>query len=60
MGFTCTEIKTEIWIGTSGFIKSRHTLLQQKSYATQKQMLNPCKMVEKQSEAFHTFLWHLV
>ena len=28
------------------------------SYATQKLMLNSCKMVEKQSEAFHTFLWH--
>ena len=27
------------------------------SYATQKLMLNSCKMVEKQSEAFHTFLW---
>ena len=21
-------------------------------------MLDSCKMVEKQSEAFHTFLWH--
>ena len=28
------------------------------SYATQKLMLDPCKMVEKQSEAFHTLLWH--
>ena len=28
------------------------------SYATQKLMLNSCKMVKKQSEAFHTFLWH--
>ena len=28
------------------------------SYATQKLMLNSCKMVEKQSEAFHMFLWH--
>ena len=27
------------------------------SYATQKLMFNSCKMVEKQSEAFHTFLW---
>ena len=27
------------------------------SYATQKLMLYSCKMVEKQSEAFHTFLW---
>ena len=27
------------------------------SYATQKLMLDFCKMVEKQSEAFHTFLW---
>ena len=26
------------------------------SYATQKLMLDSCKMVEKQSEAFHTFL----
>ena len=29
------------------------------SYATQKLMLDSCKMVEKQSEAFHTFLWHV-
>ena len=28
------------------------------SYATQKLMLDSCKMVKKQSEAFHTFLWH--
>ena len=28
------------------------------SYATQKLMLDSCKMVEKQSEAFHTFLCH--
>ena len=28
------------------------------SYATQKLMFNSCKMVEKQSEAFHTFLWY--
>ena len=28
------------------------------SYATQKLMLDSCKMVEKQSEAFHTFLWN--
>ena len=28
------------------------------SYATQKLMLDSCKMVEKQSEAFLTFLWH--
>ena len=28
------------------------------SYDTQKLMPDSCKMVEKQSEAFHTFLWH--
>ena len=28
------------------------------SYATQKLMIDSCKMVEKQSEAFHMFLWH--
>ena len=28
------------------------------SYATQKLMLDSYNMVEKQSEAFHTFLWH--
>ena len=28
------------------------------SYATQKPMLDSCKMLQKQSEAFHTFLWH--
>ena len=27
------------------------------SYATQKLMLNSCKMLQKQSETFHTFLW---
>ena len=29
------------------------------SYATQKLMFDSYNMVEKQSEAFHTFLWHL-
>ena len=28
------------------------------SYATQKLMLDSCKMFQKQSEAFHRFLWH--
>ena len=28
------------------------------SYATQKLMLDSCKMFEKQSEAFYRFLWH--
>ena len=28
------------------------------SYAAQKLMLDSCKMLQKQSEAFHTFLWH--
>ena len=28
------------------------------SYATQKLMLDSCKMLKKQFEAFHTFLWH--
>ena len=28
------------------------------SYATQKLMFDSCKMVDKQSKAFHTFLWH--
>ena len=28
------------------------------SFGTQKLMLHSCKMVEKQSEAFYTFLWH--
>ena len=30
------------------------------SYDTQKLMLDSCKMVEKPSEAFHTFLWHFL
>ena len=30
------------------------------SYATQKLMLDSCKMLQKQSEAFHTFLWHFI
>ena len=28
------------------------------SYATQKLMLDSCKMLQTQSEAFYTFLWH--
>ena len=28
------------------------------SYATQRLMLDSCKMLQKQSEAFYTFLWH--
>ena len=28
------------------------------SYATQKLILHSCKMLQKQSKAFHTFLWH--
>ena len=28
------------------------------SYATQKLMLDSCKMLQKHSETFHTFLWH--
>ena len=28
------------------------------SYTTQKLILDSCKIFEKQSEAFHTFLWH--
>ena len=30
------------------------------SYAAQKLMLDSCKMLQRQSEAFHTFLWHFV
>ena len=29
-------------------------------YSTQKPMLDSCKMVEKLSKAFHTFLWHFL
>ena len=28
------------------------------SYATQKLMLDSCKILQKQYESFHTFLWH--
>ena len=28
------------------------------SYVSQKLRLDSCKIIEKQSEAFHTFLWH--
>ena len=28
------------------------------SYATEKPMFDSCKMLQKQSESFHTFLWH--
>ena len=28
------------------------------SYATQKLMFDSCKVLQKQSEAFHRFLWH--
>ena len=37
---------------------SRTPCLRWFSYATQKLMLNSCKMPQKQSEAFHTFLLH--
>ena len=30
------------------------------SYATEKLMLDLCKMLQKQSKAFHTFLWHFI
>ena len=33
-------------------------ILHRISYATQKLMLDLCKMVEKHSEAFYMFLWH--
>ena len=29
-------------------------------YASQKLMLDSCKILQKQSEAFHTFLWHFL
>ena len=30
------------------------------SYATQNLLFDSCKMLQKQSEAFHTFLWHFL
>ena len=30
------------------------------SYANQKLILDSCKMLQKQSEGFHTFLWHFL
>ena len=36
------------------------SLLSWISYATQKLMIDSCKMVEKQSESFHTFLWNFL
>ena len=43
---------------TPRIIPHRHPCIPWISYATQKLMLDLCKTVENQSEAFHTFLWH--
>ena len=40
------------------FIISQTFCLSWISYATKKLMFDPCKIGKKQSEAFHTFLWH--
>ena len=43
---------------TPHIIPHRHRAFLLISYPAQKLMLDSCKMVEKQSEAFHSFLWH--
>ena len=46
-----------LWLPYSSYT-SHHPCLPWISYATQKLVLDSYKMIEKQSEAFHTFLWH--
>ena len=51
------------WLHYSSHISYHHsqaTCLPWISYATQKLMLDSCKMVEKHSEVIHTFLWHFL
>ena len=43
---------------TSLIIPHRLPCLPWISYDTQKLMLDSCKLLQKQSEAYHTFLWH--
>ena len=45
------------WLSYS-FHTSHTTCIPWISSATQKLMLDSCKMLQKQSDAFHTFLWH--
>ena len=61
------SMKFFIWTINTGFLtflllphlsSLTDTCLPWISYATQKLMLDSCKMLQKQSEAFHTFLWH--
>ena len=62
------SMKFFIWLINSGVLTSlllthlshpsQTSCLPWISYATQKLMLDLCKMAEKQSKEFHTFLWH--
>ena len=52
--FWCVDFLTP----TTSLIPHRLPAFPWISYATQKLMLDSCKMVQKHSEAFHTFLWH--
>ena len=57
-----SSVKFFIWPINSGVLTSlllpHHSLNPWISYATQKLMLDLCKMLQKQSEAFHKFLWY--
>ena len=48
------ENSRQHWVSRSFLQSNNHQIF----YATQKPMLDSCKMLQKQSEAFHTFLWH--
>ena len=53
--FWCSDFLTP---PTPLIITSQTPCLPWISYATEKLMLDSCKMIEKQSEPFHTILWH--
>ena len=63
------SMKFFIWPIKSGVLTSFHllhlsssltdSLPSLTSYAAQKSMLDSCKIVQKHSEAFHTFLWYI-
>ena len=57
----CPSWSNSLWLPDSSH--TSHPLSQTPciswiSYATQRLMLDSCKMLQKQSEVFHTFLWH--
>ena len=55
---TLWPINSVVLTSHTSHLSSQTPCLPWISYATQKLMLDSCKMLEKQSEAFHTFLRH--